>query len=85
MMSPVAQKRMNLVSAVISFAHTLVFECGAVLILPLIFGIDGIWYSIFVAEVASTVLVVLLLRKYGDRYGLRPLFGKNAKNSLFPE
>ena len=69
----------GLVSAVISFAHTLVFECGAVLILPSLVGIDGIWYSVFVAEVASTILVVALFAKFGHRYGLRPFLGGNKR------
>ena len=64
----------GVISAVISFGHTLVFECGAVLILPVLFGIDGIWYAIFVAEVASTILVVFFLRRLGRRYDLRPFF-----------
>ena len=36
--------------------RTLVFEVGAVLILPLIFGIQGIWGSVVVAEVVSAAL-----------------------------
>ena len=63
----------GLVSAGISFTHTLVFECGSVLLLPMIFGIDGIWYSITVAEVASTILVIVLAAKFAPRYDLKPL------------
>ncbi len=43
-------------SAVISFLRTLVFECIAVLTLPLIWGVDGIWISIDVAEFMAVVL-----------------------------
>jgi putative MATE family efflux protein len=46
----------GLTSAVISFLRTLVFQIAAVLLLPLIWGIDGIWWSIVVAE-AMAVLV----------------------------
>ena len=41
------------VSALISFLRTLVFECAAVMFLPAIIGVDGIWLSIVVAEIAS--------------------------------
>lgn len=58
----------GLISAVISFMRTLVFQVAAVLLLPLIWGIDGIWYSIVVAElmafVLSCVFVLILKNKY---------------------
>lgn len=43
-------------SALISFLRTLVFQIAAVLILPLIIGINGIWLSIIVAEFAAGLL-----------------------------
>lgn len=56
------------VSALISFARTLVFEVVAVLLLPLVFGANGIWSAVIVAEVLSGVLSLLCLalnrRKY---------------------
>ena len=57
----------GLVSAIISFLRTLVFESAAVLLLPIVLGADGIWYSIVVAEVASVVLTtgfLVALRKW---------------------
>lgn len=48
-------------SAIISFLRTLVFQVGAVLILPLIWGIHGIWISIVVAEFMAVVFVVIFL------------------------
>ena len=51
----------GLTSALISFLRTLVFQIIAVLILPTIFGIDGIWYSIVVAEVMAVIITVLFL------------------------
>ena len=56
----------GLTSAIISFLRTLVFQIVAVLLLPIIFGINGIWYSIIVAEymaMALTVVFVLAKRK----------------------
>lgn len=51
----------GLTSAIISFMRTLVFQIGAVLLLPLIWGIDGIWWSITVAEVAAVATGLLFL------------------------
>ena len=56
------------VSALISFLRTFVFELGAVLLLPMLFGIDGIWYSVVFAELmaaaAAGIFMVKLQRKY---------------------
>jgi len=56
------------VSALISFLRTFVFELGAVLLLPLLLGVDGIWYSVVFAElmaaVVGSIFMVALRRKY---------------------
>jgi len=58
----------GLTSALISFLRTLVFQTAAVLLLPLFFGIDGIWYSVIVAElmavILSAVFLILKQKKY---------------------
>jgi putative MATE family efflux protein len=41
------------VSATISFLRTLLFQILAVLILPAIFELDGVWYSLFVSELLA--------------------------------
>lgn len=51
----------GLVSALISFLRTLVFQIAAVLIFPLIWGIDGIWISIVVAEGMAAMVTGLFL------------------------
>lgn len=51
----------GITSAIISFLRTLVFQISAVLLLPLIFGIDGVWISIIVAEVMAVVFTVIFL------------------------
>ena len=57
------------VSAAISFLRTVVFETASVLILPLIFGINGVWFSLvaaeFVAALVTVVFYVLKQKKYG--------------------
>lgn len=58
----------GLTSAAISFLRTLVFQVAAVLLLPTIWDIDGIWMSIVVAEFMAVVLTAAFLaikrRKY---------------------
>lgn len=55
-------------SAIISFLRTLVFQVIAVLTLPLLFGLDGIWISIVVAEavavIVTFVFIILKRKKY---------------------
>jgi Na+-driven multidrug efflux pump len=51
----------GLTSAVISFLRTLVFQVAAVLLLPVLFDIHGIWYSIIVAEGMAMLLVAFFV------------------------
>lgn len=58
----------GLISAAISFMRTLVFQIIAVLILPLIWGVDGIWFSIVAAEVMAVVITVAFLKGNQKKY-----------------
>lgn len=49
------------ISALIAFLRTLVFQVAAVLIFPLIWQLDGIWFSIVAAEMITLVVVFLLM------------------------
>lgn len=51
------------VSAVISFLRTLVFQIASLLLLPLIFGIDGIWSAVLVSELMTLILTIIFLIK----------------------
>ena len=51
----------GLISALISFSRTLVFQCSMVLFLPMILGIDGVWMAVIVAEILALVLTVTFL------------------------
>ena len=51
----------GLISALISFLRTLVFQCGSVALLPLVLGVDGIWLSVAAAELAALVLTGVFL------------------------
>lgn len=56
----------GIVSAVISFLRSVVFQVVAVLLLPIIWGIDGIWASVTLVELAGmmiTFLFVIILKK----------------------
>lgn len=58
----------GLVSALISFLRTLVFQVAAVLIFPLIWEIDGIWISIVAAELMAAVVTFLFLLGKRKKY-----------------
>ena len=58
----------GLVSAVISFLRTLLFQVAAILVMPLIWGLDGIWYSVAVAEVVALVLTMAFIVKLRGKY-----------------
>lgn len=52
------------ISALLSFLRTFLFIVGALLILPQIWGVDGVWLSVPVAETLALVCsIVLLVRK----------------------
>lgn len=59
----------GLISAVISFLRTLLFQVVAVLLLPLLLGLDGIWISIVAAELMALVVTVIFLATNKKRYG----------------
>lgn len=56
------------ISATISFLRTLVFQTSSVILLPLLLGVDGIWYAITAAEIFATLISIIFLlakrRKY---------------------
>lgn len=64
----------GLVSALISFLRTLVFQIAAVLFLPLLFeawlgsGLDGIWVSIVASEVMAVAVTVAFLIGMRKKY-----------------
>lgn len=58
------------ISAIISFSRTLIFECGAVIAIPLLIGIDGIWWAISFAESGALLMSIGFLWRYRHRYKL---------------
>lgn len=59
----------GVVSAVISFMRTLVFQSAAIVIMPFIWGLDGVWFSIIVAEVLAFAVSVVFYVAMKKRYG----------------
>ena len=51
----------GLTSAIIAFVRTLVLQSIAVMILPLVWGINGVWWSVVAAEFFSLILGALFL------------------------
>lgn len=58
----------GLISAIVSFARTLVFQIGAVLLLPMAFELNGIWCAIIVAEGMAFVMDVIFLLTNKKKY-----------------
>lgn len=58
----------GVVSAVISFLRTFIFKLSAVLLLPLLWGLDGIWWAEVTAEVCAFVLSVVFLFAKKNKY-----------------
>lgn len=47
------------VSALISFGRTLLFQIVAVFVLPMIFGLSGVWFAVVAAEIMTLCLSLL--------------------------
>lgn len=55
-------------SAIISFVRTMIFECAAVMLLPLIWEINGVWISVIVSEFLAVVLGIVFLITKQKKY-----------------
>lgn len=58
----------GLTSALISFLRTLLFQVAAVLIFPLIWKLDGIWFSIVAAEIMAICVTSFFLVTKQKKY-----------------
>ncbi len=56
-------------SAIISFSRMLVFQLGAIMLLPLLLGLDGIWLSMTAAEILSLCVTVYFYFRYKTKFG----------------
>lgn len=59
----------GLTSALISFLRTLVFQTAAVLVLPLFFDVDGVWFSVAAAEFTAAAVTMAFIFGKKKKYG----------------
>lgn len=59
----------GLVSALISFARTLVFQVIMILLLPALWGIDGVWLAVVFAEGLSLIVSIICYLANRKKYG----------------
>ena len=55
-------------SAIISFMRTLVFQTAAVLVMPLIWGLDGIWWSVVGCEGMAMAVAVFFFYRHRHKF-----------------
>lgn len=58
----------GLISAAISFVRTLICQTCAVMVLPMMFDLDGIWFAIVASELVALLLTAFFTVKYRKRY-----------------
>ena len=59
----------GVVSAAISFLRTLVYQIALVLLLPIFFELDGIWYSMLAAELLAFITTLIFIFAMRKKYG----------------
>ena len=57
------------ISALISFLRTFVFQLIGVLTLPLLLGVDGVWFSMLSAEILAVLTTTICIFALNKRYG----------------
>lgn len=58
----------GLISAILSFGRTLVFQIISIFLLPIYFKLDGIWAAIILAESLSLILTIIMLLANKKKY-----------------
>ena len=58
----------GLISALLSFLRALVFQVILIFLLPALFGLEGIWSAVVVAEVLALGVSVFCFKKYAKKY-----------------
>lgn len=59
----------GLISAIISMVRTLAAQSVAVFVMPLIFGINGIWTATVVAEIIAIIVAGVMFTAFRKKYG----------------
>jgi Na+-driven multidrug efflux pump len=55
-------------SAIISFMRTLVFQSVAVMLMPLLWGVDGIWWSVVGSEAMAMAVAVFFFYRHRHKF-----------------
>ena len=71
----------GLISAIVSFGRTLIFQIVCIFVLPLLLGLDGVWISTPVAEFLSVVLSFTMFAVNNKRYNYIAVHQKTGKVS----
>lgn len=58
----------GLVSAILSFFRTLVFQVATIFIVPLIWGLNGIWFAVVIAEALALIMSIAFLVANRKKY-----------------
>lgn len=58
----------GIISATISFLRTFLFQIICVILLPIVFGLNGIWLSVPVAEILSLLVTIIFFIKKRTQY-----------------
>ena len=58
----------GLISAIISFVRTVILQLLFVFLLPLLFGLDGIWWSVVFAEGVSMLISITFILAKRKKY-----------------
>ncbi len=59
----------GLISALISFLRTIVFQIAAVMLLPMVMGLDGAWTAGLFSDVGALIVTVIFIVTMRKRYG----------------
>ena len=59
----------GLISAIISFLRTLVLQIVMIFIMPIIFGVNGLWLAVAVSEILALSVSVFFILKNKNKYG----------------
>ena len=68
----------GVVSMLLSFTRLALIEIGAVLLVPLILGKEGIWWAIPIAEMIGMFMNLIVMAAYRKRYG----YGKGKPRGI---
>ena len=52
------------VSIFLSLSRQLIFLLPLIILLPLVFGVDGVWYAMPISDMAAVITAVVIMSRY---------------------